>query len=128
MRLLLDTHALLWAVGAPERLSERVRVALLTHDHQVRVSIASLWEIAIKVSLRRLELSADWRESIDDGRARMGARWLAVESNHCGWVAQLPWHHRDPFDRMLIAQAMCEDLTLVSRDKLLADYAVRVLW
>ena len=128
MRLLLDTHALLWAVGAPDRLSERVRAALLAHDHQVRVSIASLWEIAIKVSLRRLELSPDWRRSIDDGRARMGARWLAVESNHCGQVAQLPWHHRDPFDRMLVAQAMCEDLTLVSRDKVLADYAVRVLW
>ena len=128
MRLLLDTHALLWAVGAPERLSERVRAALLADDHQVRVSIASLWEIAIKVSLRRLELSPDWRGSIDDGRARMGARWLAVESNHCGQVAQLPWHHRDPFDRMLVAQAMCEDLTLVSWDKVLADYAVRVLW
>ena len=128
MRLLLDTHALLWAVGAPDRLSERVRAALLADDHQVRVSIASLWEIAIKVSLRRLELSPDWRGSIDDGRARMGARWLAVESSHCGQVAQLPWHHRDPFDRMLIAQAMCEDLTLVSRDRILADYAVRVLW
>lgn len=128
MRLLLDTHALLWAVGAPDRLSGRVRAALLAQDHQVRVSIASLWEIAVKVSLRRLELSPDWRGSIDDGRARMGARWLAVESNHCGQVARLPWHHRDPFDRMLIAQAICEDLTLVSRDKVLADYAVRMLW
>ena len=128
MRLLLDTHALLWAVGAPDRLSAPVRAALLADDNEVSLSIASLWEVAIKVSLRRLDLSPDWRALIDNGRARMGARWLAVEANHCAQVAQLPWHHRDPFDRMLIAQAMCEDLILISKDRALADYSVRVLW
>lgn len=128
MRLLLDTHALLWAVSAPERLSEAVRAALLADHNEVSLSIASLWEVAIKVSLRRLELSPDWRALIDKGRARMGARWLAVESNHCAQVAQLPWHHRDPFDRMLIAQAMCEDMTLISKDRAFADYSAPVLW
>ena len=128
MRLLLDTHTLLWAVGAPDRLSEPVRAALLTDHNDVSLSIASLWEVAIKVSLRRLELSPDWRALIDNGRARMGGRWLPVESNHCAQVAQLPWHHRDPFDRMLIAQAMCEDMTLVSKDRVFADYSARVLW
>ena len=128
MRLLLDTHALLWAVGAPDRLSGLVRAALLDDDNEVSLSIASLWEIAIKVSLRRLELSPDWRSLIDNGRARMGARWLPVEPGHCAQVAQLPWHHRDPFDRMLVAQAMCEDMTLISKDRAVADYSVRVLW
>lgn len=128
MRLLLDTHALLWAVGAPDRLTERVRAALLADHNEISLSIASLWEVAIKVSLQRLELSPDWRASIDNGRARMGAHWLAVESNHCVQVAQLPWHHRDPFDRMLIAQAMCEGMTLISKDRAFADYSAPVLW
>ena len=128
MRLLLDTHAVLWAVGAPDHLSGPVHAALLADGNEVSFSIASLWEVAIKVSLGRLELSRDWPALIDDGRARMRAGWLAVESNHCAQVSQLPWHHRDPFDRMLVAQAMCEDLTLVSKDRVLADYQVPVLW
>ncbi len=128
MRLLLDTHALLWAIGVPHRLSEPVRTALLADENEISVSFASLWEIAIKVSLRRLELSPDWPALIDNGRARLGARWLAIGSSHCVQVARLPWHHRDPFDRMLVAQSMCEDLTLISRDRVLTDYPVRVLW
>ena len=105
-----------------------MRAALLADHNEISLSIASLWEVAIKVSLQRLELSPDWRASIDNGRARMGARWLAVESNHCVQVAQLPWHHRDPFDRMLIAQAMCEGMTLISRDRAFADYSAPVWW
>lgn len=128
MHLLLDTHALLWAFGAPERFSEPVRAALLADRNEVSLSIASLWEVAFKVSLGRLELSPDWRASIDKGRARIGAGWLAVESNHCAQVAQLPWRHRDPFDRMLIAQAMCEGMTLISKDRAFADYSAPVLW
>ena len=128
MRLLLDTHALLWAVGAPERLTEDARAALLARENAVSLSIASLWEIAIKVSLGRLELSSDWLALIEENRSRIGARWLTIESSHCAQVAALPWHHRDPFDRLLVAQAMCEDMTLVSKDRILGDYPVRVLW
>ena len=128
MRLLLDTHALLWAVGAPGRLTGDVRAALLARENAVSLSIASLWEIAIKVSLGRLELSSDWLALIEDNRSRIGARWLTIESNHCARVAALPWHHRDPFDRLLVAQAMCENMTLVTKDRILADYPVSVLW
>ena len=128
MRLLLDTHVLPWAVGAPERLSDAAREALSTAGHQVAIGTASLWEIAIKVSCGRLDLAPDWQAAIERGRKHMGARWLTVEPAHCGRVAALPWHHRDPFDRMLIAQALCENMTLISKDSAFAEYPVKVLW
>lgn len=128
MRLLIDTHVMLWAVGAPERLSDAAREALSTAGHEVAIGTASLWEIAIKVSRGRLDLAADWQAAIERGRKHMGARWLAIEPTHCGRVATLPWHHRDPFDRMLIAQALCENMVLISKDSAFAEYPVQVLW
>ena len=128
MRLLTDTHALLWAIDSPEKLSAAARDALLAADNAVSVSTASLWEIAIKLSLGRIELASDWFAMVEAGRARIGARWLTVEAVHCRQVAVLPWHHRDPFDRLLVAQAVCEDMTLISRDRVLAGYPAPVLW
>ena len=128
MRLLVDTHVLLWAIDSPEKLSAAARGALLAEDNAVSVSTASLWEIAIKLSLGRIALATDWFAMIETGRVRIGARWLSVEAAHCREVAVLPWHHRDPFDRLLVAQAMCEDMSLVSRDRVLADYPAPVLW
>ena len=128
MRLLVDTHVLLWAVDSPEKLSAAARGALLAEDNAVSVSMASLWEVAIKLSLGRITLAPDWFAMIEAGRVRIGARWLSVEAVHCREAAVLPWHHRDPFDRLLVAQAMCEDMTLVSRDRVLADYPAPVLW
>ena len=128
MRLLIDTHVVLWAVAAPERLSDAAREALSTAGHQVAIGTASLGEIAIKVSRGRLDLAADWQAAIERGRKHMGARWLTIESAHCGRVAILPWRHRDPFDRMLIAQALCENMTLISKDSVFAEYLVGVLW
>ena len=128
MRLLIDTHVLLWAIGAPERLSDAAREALSTADHEVAISTASLWEIAIKVSRGRLDLAANRQAAIERGRKHMGARWLAVEPAHCGRVATLSWRHRDPFDRMLIAQALCENMILISKDSIFAEYPGEVLW
>lgn len=128
MKLLADTHTLLWAIGAPDRLGTRARKALAEPGNQVSFSIVSLWEIAIKISLGRLELSADWRDLIDGGRKRLHAQWLSLEPEHCHEVATLPWHHRDPFDRILVAQAISEGMTLVSRDRRMRAYATDVLW
>lgn len=128
MRFLADTQVLLWAIDAPDKLSDAAREALLDEDNTVSISVVSLWEIAIKVSIGRLELAPDWRTIIEDGRKALGARWLALETSHCEQVASLPWHHRDPFDRMLAAQAMCEGLALISSDRVLADYPPPVLW
>ena len=101
---------------------------MLAEDNAVSVSTASLWEVAIKLSLGRIELAPDWFAMVEAGRARIGARWLTVEAAHCRQVAVLPWHHQDPFDRLLVAQAMCEDMTLISRDRVLAGYPAPVLW
>ena len=128
MRLLADTHVLLWAIDAPDRLSGAAREALLDEDNTVSVSVVSLWEIAIKISIGRLELAPDWPAAIEDGRKILRARWLALDTTHCEQVASLPWHHRDPFDRMLAVQAMSEGLTLISKDHILAEYPAPVLW
>ena len=128
MRLLADTHTLLWAVGDPDRLTACAREALTDPANQVSFSTASLWEIAIKLSLGRIELDADWRELIESGRRDLHARWLGLEPRHCHAVVGLPWHRRDPFDRMLVAQALCEGMTLVTRDGALSRYTSNVLW
>ncbi len=128
MPLLVDTHTLLWAIDAPEKLGSEAREVLTAPGQRIFASTVSLWEIAIKISLNRLDLNPDWRGVIAAGLRHMHARWLTVEPAHCGIVSTLPWWHRDPFDRMLVAQAISEDLDLVTRDRAMADYGVRVIW
>lgn len=128
MKLLADTHTLLWAITASHRLSHRGRETLTDPGNQVWFSTVSLWEIAIKLGLGRLDLAADWRNLIETGRKRLHARWLFVKPDHCHEVATLPWHHRDPFDRMLVAQAVAEGMTLLSRDRTISRYPADVLW
>ena len=96
MKLLTDTHTLLWAIGSPEKLSDRVREMLISTENQVAFSTVNLWEIAIKISIGRLELDANWREAIESGRKHLRARWLRPEPEHCGLIASLPWHHAIP--------------------------------
>jgi len=125
LRLLLDTHALLWVLSAPERLPPALRRRIRAGENEVYSSIASAWEIAIKVALKRLDFEVD---SLADSLAASGIQALDVDLRHVARVAQLPLHHRDPFDRMLIAQALCESMTLVSRDRSLSKYGVELLW
>ncbi|MCY4571228.1 MAG: type II toxin-antitoxin system VapC family toxin [Gemmatimonadetes bacterium] len=128
MIVLADTHALLWAIDTPEKLSGRARETLTDPRNHIWLSTVSLWEIAIKMSAGRIALGAEWRDLIESGRRALRARWLLVEPWHCHEVADLPWHHRDPFDRMLIAQAISEDMTLLTRDRAIGQYEVDVLW
>ena len=125
MRILLDTHALLWALSAPDKLPAAVRHAVQAAENDVYASLASAWEIAIKVALRRLEFDV---QSLEDSLAASGIQTLPISLKHTARVAVLPRHHRDPFDRMLVAQALCESLTLASRDRELAKYGVTLLW
>lgn len=92
------------------------------------VSVASLWEIAIKCSLDRLVLTPDWFRTIESELDANAIGWVPIRSGHCAHVAQLPFHHRDPFDRMLVVQARAEGMTLVSRDRSFSAYDVRTLW
>lgn len=121
MNLLLDTHLLLWAASEPERLSARARALLLDSNNQLSFSAASLWEIAIKNGLARADFKVDprrlWRLLLVNGY-----RELAVSSEHTVAVNELPPLHRDPFDRILIAQARTEGLLLLTVDKAVAKY------
>ena len=123
VRLLLDTHALLWWLADDPRLGQQTRAAIVEPDQEVLVSVASLWEARIKQSLGKLELPDGFRTAI----AEQGFRELAVCGEHTDELIRLPMHHRDPFDRLLVAQARCEAPTLVSCDERVRLYDLAVL-
>jgi len=125
--LLLDTHVLLWWLDDSPRLGARARAAIADPDNTVWVSAATAWEIAIKTGLGRLELGEPPEDVLPREIERGGFRPLAISVEHALAVRALPLHHRDPFDRMLVAQAMLEDLTLVTRDENIAKYEVATL-
>ena len=123
MRLLLDTHALLWALGDPEELADEARSAIVDPENLVVVSAASTWEIAIKRALGKLKAPRDVRGALDAS----GFVALPITVEHCVAAGALPARHRDPFDRMLVAQARIEHLVVVTRDPRFALYSVDVL-
>jgi PIN domain nuclease of toxin-antitoxin system len=121
--LLLDTHVLLWALDDVESLSPAAREALSDGSVPAYVSAASIWEISIKRSTGKLRAPDDLLEQIADAFDE-----LQISHEHASLAGALPPQHRDPFDRMLVAQARCEGLTIVTRDDLIAAYDVPVLW
>ncbi|MCG6878501.1 MAG: type II toxin-antitoxin system VapC family toxin [Deltaproteobacteria bacterium] len=128
MKTLLDTHALLWLLTDNRRLSETARKIFLNQENSLFFSITSLWEICIKMSLGKLSLKNGWLETIQDEMKANAINWLPVEIEHCTKLTKLPFYHRDPFDRMLIAQAIVEDMLLLSRDTRLSDYEITRVW
>jgi PIN domain nuclease of toxin-antitoxin system len=128
MRLLLDTHAFLWWIADDAQLSKRARSAIATRRDECFVSIASCWEIAIKVSLEKLKLEAPVDRFIPEQLAVNSFSLLSIEFGHVARVARLPFHHRDPFDRLLAGQALIDDLTVVSADPIFRRYGVKRLW
>jgi PIN domain nuclease of toxin-antitoxin system len=121
--MLLDTHALLWYLAGDRRRIGKELRALIEAEAST-VSSASLWEIAIKTGLGKLEAPPD----LPDRVRQMGFELLSVSAEHAWRVRDLPSHHRDPFDRLLIAQAQVERLPIVSADPVFATYEVRVVW
>lgn len=124
MRLLLDTHAVLWFVMLNLRLSERTRKQIRNPDNEVLLSSVVVWEVAVKRSLGKLKAPA----SLFDDLAGTSARPLPISLEHAGEVEHLPWHHRDPFDRLLVAQARVEGALLVTGDAALSAYGIPILW
>lgn len=122
MRLLIDTHILLWALFSPARIPAPVRIRLEDPDNQVLFSAASIWELSIKLQIGRLDLPLDLAELVDAAEG-MGFEELPIASRHTMGVQRLPLHHRDPFDRILIAQAVYEPARFLTMDKLLARYS-----
>ncbi len=124
MRLLLDTQALLALLSSDYPLSPAASEAMERPDAQLIVSTVSVWEIAIKRSIGKLKAPDDVIERIDEA----GARILTITPQHAHATGELPLHHRDPFDRLLIAQAQLEGFTIVTGDRAFAAYGVPVVW
>ena len=122
MRYLLDTHTLLWARAAPDLLSADALAVLESADNALYLSIASLWECAIKSSIGKLDVPDDFYRTVAGDYEILG-----IDVSHVEACANLPMHHRDPFDRMLVAQARLGDLTLVTRDQDIAKYDVPIV-
>jgi len=121
VKLLLDTHLLIWAAEGTENLSPSARVVMEAPENELHFSAASLWEIAIKCSLNRADFQLDPR-LLRRGLLDNGYLELTVRSEHAIAIGQLPPIHRDPFDRLLIAQAMVEGITLLTNDAIVAKY------
>jgi PIN domain nuclease of toxin-antitoxin system len=128
VNLLLDTHAFLWAWADDPRLSARARRLIVDGRSVLWFSLASAWEIAVKRSLGKLELGVSVADLLGPHRARLGVGLLTIELSHVVRLESLPFHHRDPFDRLLICQALAEGLTVLSADKHLDAYGVRRVW
>jgi PIN domain nuclease of toxin-antitoxin system len=124
LKLLLDTHAALWWLSGDERFGEEAARQLTDETNQVLLSAAVVWEVAIKRSLGKLNAPADFAPTLLDA----GAQALAVTIDHAAAVEHLPRHHRDPFDRILVAQAHIERAALVSHDDVLRPYGVSLVW
>lgn len=126
--LLLDSHAFLWMLSDDGRLGPRVRDAIMDPDTVAWLSAATVWELGIKVAIGRLHLNVSLRDLVRRAVAEGGLRVLDVTPDHALRAAELPTHHRDPFDRMLIAQARAEGLTLATCDARILEYDLATLW
>ena len=128
MRILLDTHAMVWWATGDRRLSRKARLTIADPQTEVFISIASAWEIQIKATLTRLSLNesvdALYRSLIIDQDFRM----IGIELGDIDQLSKLPLHHRHPFDRILVAQSLRGDFTLVTKDSVVSAYGARTLW
>jgi PIN domain nuclease of toxin-antitoxin system len=124
-RLLLDTSVVIWALTSPERLKKTVRSALAASQNETLISMATPFEMAVKISVGKLEPpgnAASLEASLELAREELGLKFLPITVAHTGALARLPLLHRDPFDRLLIAQALSENCTLVTSDRVFALY------
>jgi len=128
VKLLLDTHAFLWWVAASKELSRKARSAIGSARNECYVSVASAWEIAIKVSLGKLRIEGALDRFLPEQLAQNGFQALPIDLKHTARVATLPFHHRDPFDRLLVAQAIEEELSVVTADPVFAKYGAKHIW
>lgn len=127
MRFLIDTHTFLWFILDSNELSD-LALSLLESDADLWISSGSLWEIAIKVSVKKLTLPQPFDIFITNQLKINEIEILYPKIEHLNTLSQLPLHHRDPFDRLIIAQAMVENVAIISKDSLFALYEVQVLW
>jgi PIN domain nuclease of toxin-antitoxin system len=128
VRLLVDTHAFLWFITDDPQLSTVAKGLIADPDNEILISPASYWEIAIKVRIGKYTLSAPYETLIEQGIDGNGFKILPIEPRHTAVLTTMPFHHRDPFDRLIVAQAEIEQAPIVSIDAVLDAYGVQRLW
>jgi PIN domain nuclease of toxin-antitoxin system len=128
MNLLLDSHAFLWWREEPKKLSADAYTAIADPQNVVFLSVVTAWELQIKIALNKLAVKGGLANAIQDEQKTNGFQILPVQLAHALYLENLPPHHQDPFDRLLISQAIVEDMTLVSLDRKIALYPVKLLW
>ena len=128
MRHLVDAHSLIWALDDPLKLGTAATAALQTPANELLLSAGTMWELSIKSGLKKLMLSLPLRQWIEKAIVDLGLIVLPITLDHAVRQAGLPFHHRDPFDRLLAAQALVEGLPLVSADAIFDQYGVRRIW
>lgn len=128
MDVILDTHVFLWFIAGEERLTPLARATIEEPDNEMFLSVASIWEMAIKYSLGKLVLTRPFGELIPAQLELNGISVLPLAVSHAAAVASLPFHHRDPFDRILVAQALTEQLPILSNDAVFDAYGVTRIW
>ncbi len=128
MKYILDTHVFLWAALEPRKLSKAARAAIEESDSELFLSIASLWAIGILQSLGRIELKVSIRDVAGLAESELAATVVPIEPAHIDIVRTLPFHHRDPFDRLLIAQSLTMDAGIIGKDKALDAYDILRVW
>ncbi|MBN2033596.1 MAG: type II toxin-antitoxin system VapC family toxin [Deltaproteobacteria bacterium] len=128
MRALLDTSTFLWFVSDSEELSPNARQCIADLDNPLFLSVASLWEIAIKLSLGRLKLLQPFDQFIAQQLAQNAITMLPIQIQHLSQLIDLPFYHRDPFDRLIIGQSISEDLAVITRDAAFSRYPIQLIW
>jgi PIN domain nuclease of toxin-antitoxin system len=128
MNLLLDTCTFLWAISAPDQLSQAAKQAVEDRDNRLSLSQASMWQIQIKYQSGKLTLTHTPKETIELGMERHDVDYQSLASTAIWQLQKLPLLHKDPFDRIIIASALCEGMTLVSPDPEIHKYPVPVIW
>ena len=128
MKVLLDTHAFLWLIGDLPKLSAKAKKIFTDSENEILLSVASIWEMGIKVSLGKLDITQPFNKFIPSQLHQNGITQLDIKFRHINEVVNLPFHHRDPFDRLIIAQAIIEDIPILSNDSHFDLYDIERIW
>ena len=128
MKVLLDTHTFLWSLLNDHRLTRKAKQVLTSNEHELVFSLVSLWEIAIKIKTGKLNTIGSSVAYIRDEMDAYGMQLLPIRYEHVLQLESLPHHHGDPFDRLLIAQALTESLPILSADRIFATYGIKLVW
>jgi PIN domain nuclease of toxin-antitoxin system len=128
MNLLIDSHTFIWWRDEPQKLSPTSFAEISNPNNDVYLSVVTVWELQIKIALNKFTVKGGLEAAIKDEQKNNGFQILPVELSHALYLENLPLHHKDPFDRLLISQAIIENMTLVSADANFANYQVNLLW